>query len=167
MKNKIGFFLVLLAAFAFTTCKKDAKNVSNLDFFTQVQVDFYINLDLPLYADLNFANGYVYEKNYGYKTRGVIVYNTGFTGPDQFVAFDRSCPYKVDSSCSYVSVDSSTLYFRCGQYNGVGGKFNPCCNSKFVASNGSQMSGPADRPLHAYYVSVLGRQLHITNTPQQ
>jgi hypothetical protein len=162
--------IIGLSAFLFLIlglhCKKENKQVSNQDFFIAVPVDFYINLDLPLYADLNFPNGFVYEKYQGYKQRGVIVYNTGFTGPDQYVAFDRSCPYKVDSSCSYVSVDSSTLYYRCGQYTGVGGKFIPCCNSRFVASNGGQMQGPADRPLRQYYVSILGRQLHVTNYPQ-
>jgi hypothetical protein len=112
----IGFMLFNVA------CKKDKQQVSNQDFFPSVLVDFYVNLDLPLYADLNFPNNHVYEKGQGYKQRGVIVYNTGFSGPDQFVAFDRSCPYKVDSTCSVVSVDSSTLFYRCGQYTGAGGK---------------------------------------------
>ena len=166
MKKALQIGLFIAIATLFYTCKKAAKNVTNQEFFPSVLVDFYINLDLPLYAELNFPNGYVYERNYGYKTRGVIVYNTGYTGPDQYVAFDRSCPYNVDSSCSIVSVDSSTLYYRCGQYTGPGGKFIPCCNSKFVASNGGQMEGPANRPLRQYYVSILGRQLHITNTLQ-
>ncbi|MDZ4667186.1 MAG: hypothetical protein SGJ00_04810 [bacterium] len=147
-------------------CKKSKNQVSNQDFFPSVMVDFYINLDLPLYADLNFPNSYFYEKGQGYKQRGVIVYNTGFTGPDQYVSFDRSCPYKVDSACSIVSVDSSSLFYRCGQYTGVGGRFVPCCNSKFVSGNGGQVDGPADRPLRQYYVSLNGRILHITNTPQ-
>lgn len=163
---KTYFIFLLVPVVLFSTCKKDKNQISATDFFNPVLVDFYINLDLPLYTDLNYPNGYVYEKNQGYKQRGVIVYNTGFSGPDQYVAFDRSCPFKVDSSCSYVSVDSSLLYYRCGQYTGVGGKFIPCCNSKFVASNGSQMEGPAPRPLKQYYVSVSGKILHITNLPQ-
>lgn len=165
MKYRSWIYLVF-GLVAFASCKKDNKLVSNQDFFNPVLVDFYVNLDLPLYNDLNFPNGFVYERNQGYKQRGVIVYNTGFVGSDQYVAFDRSCPYKVDSTCSIVSVDSSTLYFRCGQFTGVGGKFVPCCNSKFVASNGSQYEGPAVRPLKQYFVSIIGRQLHITNTPQ-
>ncbi len=163
--HKILLFC-LLSFVLVSACKKDNKLVSNQDFFPAVLIDFYVNLDLPLYNDLNFPNGYVYEKGQGYKQRGVILYNTGFIGPDQYVAFDRSCPYKVDSTCSIVSVDSSTLYYRCGQYTGAGGKFSPCCNSKFVASNGSQYEGLADRPLKQYFVTIIGRQLHITNTPQ-
>ncbi|MCF8253436.1 MAG: hypothetical protein K9H61_06230 [Bacteroidia bacterium] len=165
LKKKMFLPLLFVAVISFNNCKKDSKNVANLDFFTPVNVDFSINMDLPLYADLNFPNGYVYEKNQGYKQRGVVVYNTGFSGPDQYVAFDRSCPYKVDSSCSYVSVDSSTLYFRCGQFTGVGGKFSPCCNSKFLASTGYQLEGLADRPLRQYYVFQSGKTLYVRNTP--
>lgn len=164
--NKRIFLGLLTVVVLLVQCRKDAKNITNNDFFTPVNVDFYINLDLPLYANLNFPNGWVYELNQGYKQRGVIVYNTGFTGPDQYVAFDRSCPVKVDSSCAYVSVDSSTLYYRCGQYSGVGGKFVPCCGSRFLASTGTQQSGPADRPLRQYYVTHAGSTLHVTNFPQ-
>lgn len=167
MRFNVKHFIILLAAGILIgfSCRKNAIQVSSQDFFIPVQVDFYINMDLPLYSDLNFPNGYVIEKGQGYKQRGVIVYNTGFSGPDQYVAFDRSCPNKVDSSCSYVSVDSSAMYYRCGQYTGVNGKFQPCCNSKFVAGNGSVVEGPALRGLKQYYVYVSGRQLHITNTP--
>jgi len=167
MKNNICLLAAIMAITCFTNCKKDAKKVSNQDFFLPVNVDFYVNLDLPLNSDLNFPNGFIYQPGYGYKNRGVIVYNTGFTGPDQYVAFDRSCPYKVDSSCSFVSVESSALYFRCGQYTGSGrSTLTPCCNSRFVAGNGTQVSGPADRSLKQYYVGILGRQLRITNLPQ-
>ncbi|MCE2739994.1 MAG: hypothetical protein LW669_00770 [Sphingobacteriales bacterium] len=165
--NKKNILLKIVCLFLIIgmACKKDKRQISNQDFFPAVNVDFYINLDLPLYSDLNFPNNYVYEPNYGYRQRGVIVYNTGFSGPDQFVAFDRSCPFKVDSSCSFVSMDSTNLYYRCGQYTGSKGSFIPCCNSKFFASNGSQAQGPADRPLRQYYVTMSGRMLHVTNTP--
>ncbi|MFY8190128.1 MAG: hypothetical protein ACOVK9_04120 [Bacteroidia bacterium] len=165
MKKKNWMYMFALIFVMGAACKKDKRQISNQDFFPAVNVDFYINLDLPLYSDLNFPNNFVYEPTQGYRQRGVIVYNTGFTGPDQFVAFDRSCPFKVDSSCSFVSMDSSNLYYRCGQYTGVRGSFVPCCNSKFYASNGGQAEGPADRPLRQYYVRISGKILHITNVP--
>ncbi len=158
--------LLILLATGFVTCKKkDNTNNGNIDFFSPVMVDFYINMDLPTAADLKFPNGYFIQTNTGYKQRGVIVYNTGFTGAEEYVAFDRTCPFKPDSSCSYVSMDSSTLFFRCGQYYGAG-KFAPCCNSKFTALNGSPVSGPAGRSLRQYYVGNYGSQLRVTNTPQ-
>jgi hypothetical protein len=155
--------LFCLATLCFWACRKDENQNQQGDFFPPVNVDFYVNLNLPGYADLQFTNGYVYEPNQGYKQRGVIIYNTGFEGQEKYVAFDRSCPVNVDSSCSYVSVENSTLFFRCGQFSGS--TFVNCCGSRFVASNGSQIEGPAKRGLRQYYVRNLGTQLHITATP--
>ena len=147
-------------------CKKNKNTVNaNVDFFSPVLVDFTINMDLPSAADLKFPNGYFYQLNTGYKNRGVVVYNTGFSGPDQYVAYDRTCPYLPDSICSFVSIDSSSsLFFRCGQY--TAGKFTGCCASKFTAINGTQVEGKATRGLRQYYVANYGNQLRVTNTPQ-
>ncbi|MBC7382187.1 MAG: hypothetical protein H7296_04235 [Bacteroidia bacterium] len=159
-KLSILLFVLLLML----TCKKNKNTVNaNTDFFGPVPVDFYINMDLPSAVDLKFPNGYFYQLNAGFK--GVVVYNTGFSGPDQYVAYDRTCPYRPDSSCSYVSIDSSsTLFFRCGQYL-TPGKFTGCCASKFTAINGTQVEGKATRGLRQYYVTNYGNQLRITNTP--
>jgi Rieske Fe-S protein len=156
-------FALLAIALVFTTCKKNQNQNQQGDFFNPVNVDFYVNLNLPGYADLQFANGYVYEQGQGYKQRGIIIYNTGFEGQEKYVAFDRSCPVNVDSVCSYVSVETSGIFYKCGQFNGS--TFTSCCGSRFVASNGSQIEGPAKRGLRQYYVRNLGSQLHITATP--
>ncbi len=165
MKNKWTLFVFVLLL-SLGNCKKNKNTINaNVDFFNPVLVDFYINLELPSAIDLKFANGYFIQTSAGYKQRGVIVYNTGFSGPDQYVAYDRTCPYLPDSVCSYVSIDSSSsLYFRCGQYNGT--KFTACCNSQFMALNGAMLKGPAVRGLRQYYVGNFGDRLHITNAPQ-
>ncbi len=152
-----------LATLVFAGCRKDESRNQQGDFFPPVNVDFYVNLNLPSYADLQFTNGYAYELNQGYRQRGIIIYNTGFEGQEKYVAFDRSCPVNVDSSCSYVSVEASGIFFKCGQFKGS--NFTSCCGSRFVASNGSQIEGPAKRGLRQYYVRNLGTQLHITATP--
>jgi hypothetical protein len=158
--------ILLLGILLQTNCKKNKNAVNaNTDFFTPVPVDFTINMELPTSADLKFANGYFIQPNAGYRSRGVIVYNTGFGGSEPYVAFDRTCPYMPDSVCSYVSIDtSSSLYFRCGQY--AGARFTGCCNSKFTALNGIQVEGKATRGLRQYYVGVYGSQLRVTNIPQ-
>lgn len=167
MMNTFKTALLLMLLLLQLNCKKNKNTVNaNVDFFAPVLVDFTINMDLPSAADLKFPNGYFYQLTTGYKSRGVIVYNTGFSGPDQYVAYDRTCPYMPDSSCSYVSIDSSSsLFFRCGQYAGT--KFTGCCASKFTAINGTQVEGKATRGLRQYYVGNFGNQLRITNTPQQ
>lgn len=165
MKIK-ALFLVFCLTLIFAGCKKNGtQNQQNTDFFPPINVDFTINLALPSAAELIFPNGYFYENNYGNPGKGVIVYNTGFSGPDQYVAFDRTCPHKPDSSCSKVSMDSTNIYLKCGQYQN--GKFVPCCNSKFIAINGGWVDGPAGRSLKQYYVSKFGGNfLHITSIPQ-
>lgn len=149
--------LVVLAAFAcFLSCDKN-NTVQNTDFFPPVLVDFYVNLSLPDAAALQFNGGYIYRTGVGY--RGIIIYNMF----DNYTAFDRTCPYKVDSACSYVSVDSSATKMRCGQYKPT---FVKCCDSEFNMTDGSVHKGPASRPLKQYYVSVATGQLHVTSFPQ-
>lgn len=166
MRNIKKFLLI--TALTFFSClpackKKNTVNQQDLDFFPPVNVDFTVNLSLPNYSGLNFPNGYAYEDNFGY--RGVVIYNTGFSGPEQFVAFDRTCPYKPDSTCSKVSVDSTNVYMVCGQF--VNNRFIPCCNSRFFALNGTWTDGPAKRNLRQYYVYQFGSNLlRITNTPR-
>jgi len=148
--------LVLL----FSSCNGKKNKVDpNLDFFPPVFVDFYVNLSLPDAAALQFPQGWIY-RNGGNK--GIIIYNTGFEGPDKFQAYDRTCPYKPDSTCSYVSVDSNSVYFVCGQYNP---NFKPCCGSKFYANGASPFFGPASRALHSYFVRQEGNALRISNSP--
>lgn len=162
MKTNIVYACLLLFL-AYSCKKKDTQNQQDVDFFPPVIVDFTVNLALPAYNNLTFPNGYAYEPSYGYK--GVVIYNTGFSGPEQFVAFDRTCPYKPDSVCSIVSVDSTNIYMRCAQL--VNNRFQPCCNSKFFALNGGWVDGPANRNLRQYFVYQFGGNfLRITSTPR-
>lgn len=162
--NKCIWLLTFGLILVFTGCKKkDTQNQQNTDFFPPVYVDFTVNLALPNYSSLIFPNGYAYENNYGYK--GVVIYNTGFGGSNQYVAFDRTCPYKPDSACSRVIVDGTNVYLKCGSM--VSGSFVPCCNSKFVAQNGGWVDGPAGRGLRQYFVFENGSGfLRITSMPQ-
>ena len=157
MNKFIVFSLLMIISFS---CKKDKTNQQNLDFFDPVYVDFTVNMDLPDAAPLKFPNGYMYSNN-GYK--GIIIYNTGFAGADQYVAFDRACPYKTDSICSAVTIEANNLFFVCGKT--INSNFVPCCGSKFSAQNGGMVAGPATRGLKQYYVYQFGSQLRITNTP--
>ena len=146
----------------FFSCSKKSSNVDTIsDFFPPVQVDFYVNLSLATSLPLQYPNGYIYTSQ-GYK--GIIVYNNGIPSDGNYVAFDRTCPVKTDSACSFVSVDSSGIFYRCGQYKP---SFVPCCNSKFYASNGTPASGDARRALKQYYTRLDGNLLHVSSTPLQ
>lgn len=151
LMNKLG---VLVVAVLLSFSCKDT--VNSTDFFTPVQVYININLDLPTYVALSLPQGYVYEAA---GNRGVIVYRTIF---NEYVAFDRTCPHNPTDACSYVSMDSTSAYYACGQYNPG---WKGCCNSKFDPATGNPLSGPARRALKQYYVKQDGRNLLITNTP--
>ena len=140
----------------FSGCSKSSNGIDpTTDFFPALNVDFYINLSLPSASPLLFPQGWIYQQG-GY--RGIIVYRNF----DEYLAFDRTCPYKTDSSCSYVSVDSSNTFMRCGQYVK---NFSKCCDSRFYLLNGTVQQGPAIRPLKQYYVRQEGNSLHVTSSP--
>ncbi len=152
--NKYIFGLYIF--FCITSCDKKSNTVDiNNDFFPALNVDFYINLSLPSASPLLFPQGWVYQQG-GYK--GIIVYKNS----DEYIAFDRACPFKTDSLCSIVSVDSNNFLLRCGQYNP---SFVKCCGSEFYISTGGVKKSPATRPLKQYYVKQEGNSLHVTSSP--
>lgn len=152
--NKLKLIFCVVA-FCFA-CKKNSNN--NTAFFPDVQVDTYVDLNLPPYnTELALPQSYVYLDNVGY--RGIVLYRTI---NDEFVAFDRTCPYKTSDNCAYVSVDSSNFYYTCGQFSP---NWKPCCNSQFDVRMGAVTRGPAERSLKQYFISRNGSTLHISNTP--
>lgn len=154
--NMSKYILVVVAcALTLTGCKEDNINNNN-DFFTPVQVYLSINLSLPNAAPLAVPQGFIYETG---GNKGIIIYHTIY---NEYVAFDRTCPHNPGDACSYISMDSSSTFYRCGQYNP---DWKPCCNSKFDPATGSAVTGPANRALRQYYVRQDGNTLIVTNTP--
>lgn len=149
-------FIACVVLSLFTVACNDDNVNNGTDFFTPVQVYLNINLSLPAYAPLTVPQGYVYEQG---GNKGIIIYRTVF---NEYVAFDRTCPHNPGDACSYVSVDSSSTYYRCGQYKP---NWNGCCNSKFDPGNGGPLEGPAKRALKQYFVRQDGNTLIVTNVP--
>ncbi len=145
---------LIVCVFTLSTCKENSINNNN-DFFTPVQVYLLINLNLPSYSPLTVPQGFVYETG---GNKGIVIYHTIY---DEYVAFDRTCPHEPANSCSYISVDSSSTFYRCGQYNP---SWIPCCNSKFDPATGNATSGAAKRALRQYNVRRDGDNLIVTNT---
>lgn len=150
--NKI---LSVIALVLITTAGcKDAATNTNQDFFTPVQVYLNINLSLPSYAPLTIPQGFVYEPG---GNKGIIIYRTIY---NEYVAFDRTCPNNPTEVCSYISMDSTSAFFRCGQYDPY---WKGCCNSKFDPATGTPIEGAARRPLKQYLVRQDGNILIVTN----
>lgn len=114
-----------------------------------VYVNIVINPASIAYNNLNIPGNYALIKG-GY--RGIIVYH--FI-QDQYLAYERTCTYDWDQTCSKLVMDPSGLIAK-----------DTCCGSQFLIIDGTPMEGSkAIRPLKqykTYYDANFGR-LYITN----
>lgn len=109
----------------------------------------YIYVDRTLYPnslDYIAVGGYKYI-NEGY--RGIVIYRLL---SDQFVIFERCCPYDPEVSTARISVDPSGLTCT-----------DSTCMSKFIITDGSPISGPSPFSLMQYRYSYDGETLRIFN----
>jgi nitrite reductase/ring-hydroxylating ferredoxin subunit len=145
MKTKLG--LVSLFLFVFLThCQKDAYTP-----LPHVDVNIQILPNSIQYLDLNAVGGFIYLTA-NYPSRGIIVYRLG---PNDFKAYERTCPYDPDgccsgSSCSRLVVEENRLSI-----------IDSCCNSVYLILDGSNISGPSTYPLKQYHTSYDGTTLRI------
>ena len=116
------------------------------DTIPNVAVDVYIDVNSTLYLQLNTVGGWLYLTG-GYK--GILVYRVS---EDEFVAYDRACPYDP-------LVQESRLQMDIGNLTVV----DTVCKSKFVILDGSIVEGPATVPLKRYRTTFDGNILHIFN----
>jgi Rieske Fe-S protein len=133
----ILFALIMIGA---TGCNTNDSNIPN------VAVDFRIPISNPSYISLNAVGGYVYLLG---GSKGIIVVRSSI---DQFRAFDRHCPYNPIEGCK-VTVNDTDIEAEC----------DVCCNSKFLALDGSVIQGPSPLPLKEYQTNFDGNILYIFN----
>jgi hypothetical protein len=115
----------------------------------QPQIPYvYVNLQLyPNSLDYIPVGGYLVKDNVGY--RGIVVYHPL---PDEFLAFERCCPYDPQASGALIVVDA-----------GGSTCTDPVCNSKFILYNGTPYEGPSPYSLMQYRTSYDGDVLQIYN----
>lgn len=119
-----------------------------------VPVNLTLNTDLPAYYYLKTPGTWIYLEG---GNRGVVLVHN-FDG--QYLAFDRTCSYQPDLSCSRVSIDSTAYFFKCGEQQTD--SFIKCCDSQFQL-NGLVNGGPAQFPLRPFQVSISGANIYINN----
>jgi hypothetical protein len=100
------FFIVFLPAFALTSCGK-----ADNDIIPDVYVDFTIDLMDPEFVSLSvigisdtidaLTNNWGY-RSAGYDGNGIIIYS----GPDEYFAYDRTCPHDFSNNLSIKSNQS-------------------------------------------------------------
>ncbi|HNX06083.1 MAG TPA: hypothetical protein PKL96_00715 [Bacteroidales bacterium] len=135
------FLIISFSVLIFISCKKEIQ-----DPIPDVYVNFSMNISSTFYIELSSVGGWVNVSG-GY--RGITVYRLS---SEEFVAFERACPFdwKVDSAV--VSVEPSGLIMKC-----------PSCSSEFLIIDGSVVNGPSALGMKRYNTNFDGQFLYIYN----
>jgi nitrite reductase/ring-hydroxylating ferredoxin subunit len=148
------FFIAGLFIFLFSSCNND-----NNEVIPYVYVDFTIDLLDPEFVNLSVighsdtidasTNNWGY-KSAGYDGNGIIIYS----GPDEYYAYDRTCPYDYAVNSQSVKVKVDFAVADC-----------PDCRTKYALSAyGTPLSGPGKYPLKNYKTSFDGeRYIRVWN----
>ncbi len=139
-KNSILY--VLFISLLFLSCTKNKRERN--PYLKDVSFNLQINMDLPQYSSLKFANNSILVQQVGIK--GVIIFNTG----SQFLAWEASDPNHYPSSCSTMQPNQ----FTCSC---------PCEENKYSLYDGQIIEGEGNYTLKPYHVSVNGQSLFIYN----
>jgi nitrite reductase/ring-hydroxylating ferredoxin subunit len=142
---KINRFLIFFTFFLLFTpqCKKDKK-----DLIPYIYVNFYVNVNSTQYNGLSTIGGWAYVTG---GVRGIILYHKSV---DEFMAYDRDCPYQTSNTCALLTVDKSMVTAT-----------DSCCGSQFLLLDGSIVKGPATIMLKQYTTSYdeNSSTLHVSN----
>ncbi len=136
------YILLLTIIISFLSCSKTQQDRN--PYLKDVSFGREINLDLPQYSSLKFANNSVLIRDIGIK--GVIVFNTG----SQFMAWEASDPNHYPSSCSTMEPQQ----FTCSC---------PCEGNKYSLFDGQIINGEGHYTLKPYHISPNGNILYIYN----
>ena len=105
-----------------------------------VYVNIYININEPLYNNLQVPGSYVIIPNQG--SKGVLIFRSTW---DEFLAYDLHATFEPENNCGCIISpdDSFTLE-------------DPCSSSTYAVVNGSVITGPAVQGLQQYSASYDG-----------
>ena len=144
-KNIIKF--TSLSIFFLISCSKNS--VDRNPFLPELDFEFTINLNLPLYNNLKFTGGSVLLKDFGHK--GIILYNLN---NNNYLAWEASCPNHKPNSCSRTKIISSLTECGCESYQyslATGQLLNP------------SLDDTNQYPMINYGVRISGNNLVIYN----
>lgn len=104
-------YLVLLLTISLLSCENNTSNRN--PFLQEVSFNFDLNLNLPLYNNLNTIGNPVFVGNTGVGTRGAFVMRTSF---ETFFAFEASCPNHVPNECSTMTIQGQNVICSCEDF---------------------------------------------------
>ena len=121
-KNMIKFSIILYNIV--TSCSKNSLNRN--PFLPEIDFEFTINLNLPIYNNLKFTGGSILLPDFGHK--GIILYNLN---NNNYLAWEASCPNHKPNSCSKTNIMGSLTECECENYQyslATGQLLNPSPN---------------------------------------
>jgi nitrite reductase/ring-hydroxylating ferredoxin subunit len=137
MKKSI---LLLVFVFSLLSCS-DESTVNNNPFIPNYSFTLDVNMNLPLYSNLQYPSNAVYYAGKG--VRGIIIFNTG----SGYNAFDAACPNQNLSDCSTMTIDGINAVC-------------PCDSKTYSLFTGQ---GSLQYPMKQYRVEVIGNVLRVYN----
>ena len=133
-------FLTYLLFFSLISCKNRYEEIP------LVRVNLFINTQNPQYQNLSGLGSWAYVNG---GSKGIIVFNLD---NENYVAYERHCPFDPENRCSQVAVDETNLY-----------AIDTCCKSRYQLIDGSSIDGSGSLPLKAYNTSFDGNIIRIWN----
>jgi Rieske Fe-S protein len=109
-----------------------------------VYVNFTIYPNDITYADLLYPGGYMYFTG---GVNGIVIYRVDY---NNFVAYDRACPYDWEDNDSWLWVADDGLTL-----------IDSACGSRYNILNGDPIDGPATLPLRYYKTIYDGMRLRV------
>ena len=134
------FLLVLIITAISCGTSDDDRN----PILPNIPVNVTLNLNLPLYQNLQFDSSSAFVENQGIK--GIIVFRIS---ENNILAWDAACPHLAPSECTAMNLVGVEI--TC-----------PCDNSKFSILNGGPLSG-TPFSMKQYRAVKNGNSITITN----
>jgi hypothetical protein len=152
--KKISLFIVIAGLFYLVNagCDKD-----DGDRLPLPPVDIIIDPNSTIYQEINVVGGWMYlgeQDGVMPPSRGIIVYRLS---NEQFMAFERTPPFKPDSCCN----DAKTVCTALVVGNYYPFAMDTCTQSKYLILDGSPVSGPSTMTLSMFVAEYDGHLLYI------
>ena len=123
--KRLMFFMVPLLFFA---CTKQQVIIP------YAPVNIYININEPLYNNLQVPGAYVIIPNQG--SKGVVIYRSSW---DEFIAYDLHATFEPQNNCGCVVSQDDLFILE-----------DPCSSSTYSVISGQVITGPAVQGLQYY-----------------
>ncbi|MDR2834746.1 MAG: hypothetical protein LBV69_00900 [Bacteroidales bacterium] len=146
--NKLKFLskiilIYLISLTFFTACEKD-------DIIPYVYFYERLYLDLPEYQNVQTPGNYIYLPSDRFGYNGIILYCPSM---DEYMAFERNCPYNASKENAILDVNDSLNLMICRD-----------CGSRFSLIDGLKVYGPSKYSAKTYYtIMQLNNVLEIYN----